>query len=159
MIENSRVAKIDSHHLVLDDGRILPRQICFVATSAQAPKLFKESELPINKSGFLKVNDQLFVVGYSNLFAAGDCCEFNNLSLPKAGVFAVRQGPIVFKNVLNLIDGKNQLFVYKPQKNFLTILVSGNGTAIASYRHFSFQGKLAWKLKDFIDRRFMAHFQ
>ncbi len=159
LIEKVRVQKIESHQLILDNGIALPRQICFVATSAQAPQIFNESNLPVNEKGFVKVDDQLFVQGYSNLLAAGDCCEFNNLSLPKAGVFAVREGPILFNNIYSFISGESKYQVYKPQKRYLTILITKPGQAIASFGNFTFQGKLAWRLKNYIDLKFMNRFR
>ncbi len=159
LIENRRVLKINSKSILLDDSSELARQICLIATSADAPKLFRDSNLPVDKDGFILVDRNLNVVGYKNLFAAGDCCDFIPRSLPKAGVFAVREGPAIFKNILNLLAGNNKLTVFKPQRNFLTIMVSGKNEAIASYRNFSFRGNLSWKLKDYIDRRFMTRFQ
>jgi selenide,water dikinase len=154
LIEGTRVVAIEREHLVLGNGRRMARQICLIGTSAQAPEIFRSSSLPTNAAGFVRVNADLRVEGYANLFAVGDCCHFSPEPLVKAGVFAVRQGPVLFRNLAKLIEGSDSLSDYKPQRHFLTIMVSGERRAIASYRGLAFDGWLAWKLKDLIDRRF-----
>jgi selenide,water dikinase len=158
-IEGQRVTKICEKSLVLDDGSEIPRQIVFVGVSAEAPKLFRESKLPINEDGFIQVDEFLRVLGHSNLFAAGDCCEFTPHHLPKAGVFAVREGPVLFENIKAKILDQTHLTKYIPQKHWLSILVSGESKAILCYRNFAIRGRIAWLLKDYIDRRFMRRFQ
>lgn len=159
VIEGQRVEKIEAKHVVLSDGRLLPRQICFVSTSAEAPAVFKNSNLPVNEFGFIKVDQNLKVLGSKNIFAAGDCSEFTPRSLPKAGVYAVREGPVLFKNIISLVKNDTKLVAYSPQRNFLKIYVSGRKQAIASYKNFCIQGRLAWQLKDYIDKTFMKRFQ
>ena len=159
LIEKVRVEKIEKTHLLLTDNTRVPRQICLIATSAQASDIFRRSKLPVDAEGFVRVNADLRIEGYENIFAAGDCCHFNPKALPKAGVFAVRQGPILSANIAALIRGTSKLSRYEPQAHFLTILASGKDRAIASYRNFSFEGFLAWKLKNFIDLRFMKRFK
>ncbi len=158
-IEGQRVKSINEKNLILDDETEIARQIVFVGVSAQAPELFRKSNLRINDNGFVQVNQFLQVLGQSNLFAAGDCCEFTPLPLAKAGVFAVREGPILFENIKAKILNQTQLKKYIPQKQWLSILVSGEREAILCYRNFAIRGRIAWLLKDYIDRRFMRRFQ
>lgn len=159
LIEGLRVEKINSDHFILSDGKEILRQIVLLATTASAPSIFKKSNLPISAAGFIQVDQHLNVCGIKNLFASGDCCEFTSYPLPKAGVFAVREAPIVFKNILTILNNETTLLSYIPQTQFLKILVSGNHQAIATYGKFAFKGWLAWLLKDYIDRRFMKRFQ
>jgi len=158
LFEGSRVQEQLENFLKLENGKLLPTTVSLIATSAQAPEWFKTSGLPVTTSGFICVQKDLLVEGQKNLFAAGDCCEFVLQPLPKAGVFAVRQGPILLENIKSLILRKPNLKSYKPQKDFLTILVSGHRTAIASKGSWSFEGRLAWILKKWIDQRFMKRF-
>ena len=48
---------------------------------------------------------------------------------------------------------------YVPQKRFLKLLNTGDGRAIAEYWGLAFQGRWCWKLKDYIDSRFMDMYQ
>jgi selenide,water dikinase len=158
-IEGQRVKTILDKKLLFEDGSELARQIIFVGVSAQAPEIFRNSNLKVNAGGFVQVNQFLQVLGHENLFAAGDCCEFTPRPLAKAGVFAVREGPILFENIKAKIMNQSQLIEYVPQKHWLSILVSGESKAILCYRNFAIRGRIAWLLKDYIDRRFMRRFQ
>ncbi len=159
LFEGRRIFSITDKKLIFEDETFLSRDICIMATHAEAPNLFAASGVPTNQQGFVRVNDSLLVDGFKNLFAAGDCCDFQSKSLPKAGVFAVREGPIVSQNIKNLLMDRKELIKFEPQNNFLTILVSGKKQAIASYGKWAYHGQLAWWLKYFIDLRFMRRFR
>ena len=158
-LEGQRVKSIGEKNLFLEDNTEVSRQIIFVGVSAQAPELFRKSNLKTNEDGFVQVNSFLQVLGHANLFAAGDCCEFTPQPLAKAGVFAVREGPILFENIKAKILNQTELKKYIPQKHWLSILVSGDREAILCYRNFAIRGRIAWLLKDYIDRRFMRRFR
>jgi NADH dehydrogenase FAD-containing subunit len=77
---------------------------------------------------------------------------------PKAGVYAVRQGPILWKNLHRVIHNR-ALREWKPQSGFLSLLNSGDDQAILEYKSCSAHGRWCWSLKDSIDRRFMNKHQ
>jgi selenide,water dikinase len=99
---------------------------------------------------------------YPNVFAGGDCVTMETYAdkkfPPKAGVYAVRQGPIIAQNLANSITGK-PLIKYVPQSGFLALLMTGDGKAIGTKFGIAFAGKWVWKMKDFIDAGFMKLFQ
>ena len=111
--------------------------------------------LPLDASGFVRVERTLEVEGCRDLFAVGDCA-----SLPfapwvrKAGVYAVREGPVLDANLRARLCG-GRLRAYRPQRDFLTLLNLGGGEAIAAKWGVAFRGRSAWRLKDWIDRRFV----
>jgi NADH dehydrogenase FAD-containing subunit len=51
-----------------------------------------------------------------------------------------------------------ELTVCRPQPNFLALLATGDGRAIASRGPFSAEGAWTWRWKDHIDRRFLRQF-
>lgn len=77
--------------------------------------------------------------------------------MPKSGVYAVRQGPIIAKN-LRAALGSHAATAFTPQKNVLYLLSTGDRHAIATRNGLSLSGKGFWYLKDYIDRRFIAQF-
>ena len=46
-----------------------------------------------------------------------------------------------------------------PQRGFLSILNPGDGRALLDYKGVVSHSRWAWRLKDWVDRRFMARYQ
>lgn len=107
-----------------------------------------------DSDNFLISDNRLFVS--ENALAMGDMVKINeNKDLPRAGVFAIRQAPILCNNLINLIKGNNALKEYKPQKNYLQILNTGGKKALLNKGKYSFNNILAFTIKDYIDRNYM----
>lgn len=78
--------------------------------------------LEISK-GYFRVNDFMQSTSAPNVFAGGDCItmktyeEWPKVFPGKAGVYAVRAGPIIAHNISALARGKPEEFnEYIPQK-------------------------------------------
>ncbi len=130
----------------------------FWVTQASAPIWITESGLATDSQGFIQVNDYLQAVSHPYIFAAGDIATMVNYPRPKAGVFAVRQGKPLFNNLQKALLSQ-PLQPYKPQKNYLSLIGTGDGKAIASWGNFGTgASRLLWNWKDKIDRQFMDRF-
>jgi pyridine nucleotide-disulfide oxidoreductase family protein len=116
----------------------------------------RRGALAVSERGFIRIDAQLRSVSHPQVFAVGDCAEWH-APLPKAGVYAVRMGPVLTHN-LRAALGAGALQTYRPQHQFLALLATGDGSAIASRGWFGAQGRWAWRWKDHIDRRFVARF-
>ncbi len=101
----------------------------------------------------------LQVGGHPTIFGAGDCVSITGYPwLPRAGVYAVRAGPVLAHNIRAYVGGA-PLTPYAPQPRWLSLMNTGDGRALLSYGGVVLHGWLAWWLKHGIDRRFMRRFQ
>ncbi len=123
------------------------------AESAGTPALARDGE------GFLLIRDTLQTVGFDSLFAVGDCARLvDHPWVPRAGVYAVRQGPILDRNLRALLAGR-ALVRYRPQSDFLSLLNLGDRQALGAKWGLAWAGRGAFWLKDRIDRAFVMRFQ
>ena len=144
--------------LTLEDGARLPCDaFAWVAGAASLP-LFGAG-LERDARGFVKVRETLQAVGHDDIFAVGDCASLVTApDLAKAGVYAVREGPVLARNLRARLAGR-PLHPYSPQRDFLSLLNLGDGRAVASKWGISAEGEWAWRLKDRIDRRFVLRYR
>lgn len=136
------------------DDREIPCDLPVLAVGVFPPGLFRDSRLPTDESGGIRVDRYLRSAGDGRLFGGGDCVSFRGKSLPKLGVFAVRQGPVIFRNLQASLAG-SALHEYRPQKRYLYVLNLGDGTGLAVYGRLSWRGRTSWRLKHCIDERFV----
>lgn len=153
----SKVVDISRNLLTLDNGEHHEADEILLVTDAAAPAWLAQNGLATDVGGFVRVNECLQSVSHNNIFAAGDVASVDNHPRPKAGVFAVRQGPPLIRNLVNSLTGKS-LVPFIPQKSFLSLISTGDKFAIAAKQGMSLKGQWVWRWKDWIDRRFMAKF-
>lgn len=153
------VARVSADSLELAGGGSMPADLVLWATGAAPLPLLGRTGLPLDAQGFLRVEPTLQVEGTPEVFATGDCATISASPwIPKAGVYAVRQGPILVHNLRAFLGGTS-LRRYRPQRGFLSLFNLGDGSAIGSKGPLSVEGRWVWRLKDRIDRRFVERFR
>jgi len=157
---NFDVAKVDAEGVSDASGSTIKLDEVLWVTAARAPEWPGQSGLATDDRGFIKVTPSLQSVSHSNVFAAGDIASLPGKGVAKAGVFAVRQAPVLFANLRRAVAGENEnLQQYHPQKNFLTLISVGRQSAIASRNGIVIKGDWVWRWKDWIDKGFMQKFR
>lgn len=151
------VCEVTANAVRCESGLVVECDRTFWVTNAAAPPWLQESQLALTDSGFLAVNDNLQTLSHPNVFAAGDVATMVNHKRPKAGVFAVRQGPPLYENLKRYVTGQ-PLKPFKPQKRYLNIIDTDTETAIASWGPFAIHSKWCRRWKNSIDQKFMALF-
>jgi selenide, water dikinase len=154
-----RVAAVTAEEIVIADGGRVPSRLTVWLTGAVAWPLFQGSGLPLDERGFLLLDDALRSLADPRIFAVGDCGTLaSHPDTPKAGVYAVREGPVLWQSLKAAITGGEPPH-YTPQQGFLSILNTADGRALLDYKGIVSHSRWAWRLKDAIDRRFMARYQ
>jgi selenide,water dikinase len=156
---NARVIGSDKETLQLESGERLAYGAVLWATNAAPPDLIRDSGLRLNQDGFLLVSDTLQSLSDPAIFGTGDCISIDSHpELPKNGVYAVREGAILFDNVSRFL--KDQTLVrFSPQRHCLCLLNTSDSSAVLTYGSFAWKGRPARWLKDHIDQIWMDQFR
>lgn len=153
-----RVKKIRTGFVTDTSGKTRAFDIILVAVGVNPSPVFKVSGIPTGPDGGMRVNRYLQSIRYNNIFGSGDCIWFQEAPLDKVGVYAVRQNPVLFHNLTAALDG-SEFLPFIPQRDYLLILNLGDGTGIFYKRSICFNGRIAFIIKDYIDRNFMRKFK
>jgi selenide,water dikinase len=155
LIEGADVVEITADGLVLGDGETIKSDFTTGAAGAKPHDWVSNLDLDIHE-GFITVNSAL-QSSNPDVFAVGDCAHLGFDPRPKAGVYAVREAPVLLDNLRARLSG-GDLRPYKPQKDYLKLISLGGKSALAERFGTARQGPLLWKLKNHIDRTFMNQF-
>jgi len=157
LMEGVRVDGYRDGAVWLEGGNSVAGDRFVVVTGVEAPRWVAESGLAVDERGFVCVDDRLRSCSHDDVFAAGDLAAMRDQPRAKAGVFAVRQGPVLAENLRRAVQGR-ALRRYRAQSRFLVLVGTGDGRAVASRGDWAAEGRWVWWWKDWIDRRFMKRF-
>jgi len=149
-----RATAIEAGAVLLDDGSRLPAALTVGAAGAQPQGWLADTGLALT-DGAVTVDRHLRSVTDPRVFAAGDCAHMAESPRPRAGVFAVRQAPVLWHN-LRAALGAGRPRPYRPQRDYLKLISTGGKGAVADKWGRTLDGGWLWWLKDRIDARFMA---
>lgn len=150
------VARVEEGMLHFADGGTAAFDALLWATGAGAQPWVAQSGLAC-VDGFVHVDSHLRSVSHPHVFAAGDIATDPLQPRAKAGVYAVRQGPVLAENLLRTEAGQ-PLAAYVAQQGHLSLVSTGGRHALAAWRGMTWEGDWVWRWKDAIDRRFMQRF-
>lgn len=149
-----RVAEVYKEGLRCDNGEQYRFDEILWVTDAIAPSWLADAGLTVDDKGFMRVNETLQSISHPDVFAAGDIAAVDQHPREKAGVFAVRQGRPLARNLRQALLGREPI-PFTPQKKWLALISTGDQYAVASRGNWYMAGRLLWSWKDWIDRRFM----
>jgi len=155
VLNECEATDVSATEVVCKTGKRVPFTECIWCTQASAQSWLKDTGLDLDPNGFIAVHPTLQSTNTPNVFACGDVAAVLEHPRPKAGVFAVRQGPPAAENMRRaLLD--LALVPFTPQILFLGIIGTGDGYGIASKGDtLALEGQWLWELKDLIDRKWM----
>jgi pyridine nucleotide-disulfide oxidoreductase family protein len=129
--------------------------VVILASGPRARDWPRDSGLAADERGYVRVKRTLQSVSHPEVFAAGDCASVEGSPEPKSGVYAVRQGAVLHRNLVAAV-ADNALTDYEPGRRALAILSCGGRYALATWGDWAAEGRWVWHWKDRIDRRWVA---
>ena len=157
IIEQDYSKEVQTGRITLESGAIHEADIIFLAIGVKPSTIFKDSGLPTGPDGGLLVNKYLQCTEHPEIFGGGDCIYFQDHPLDKVGVYAVRENPVLYHNLMATLEG-DELHPFDPGGSYLLIFNTGGGKGILGKNSLIFSGRLAFMIKDYIDRKFMKEF-
>jgi NADH dehydrogenase FAD-containing subunit len=158
LVLHSPVVRVESELVTTAEGKQIPYDFLIHATGLRPPGLLRATGLPTRADGALLVDSYLRSVADPRIFGGGDCIALEGRELAKVGVYAIREAPILYHNLLASLQGR-PLRCFRPQRRYLLILNLGDGTGLLTWGRFSWHSRLAFWLKDRIDRAFLRKYQ
>jgi selenide,water dikinase len=155
LITGAQVAQVQAGAVVLADGRSLASDFTLGVAGARPQGWLAGTGLALT-GGFVTVHETLQSSDPA-VFAVGDCAHLAHAPRPKAGVFAVREAPVLLANLRAALSG-GAMRQYHPQRDYLKLISTGGQAAVADKFGLRLEGAWLWRRKDRIDRAFMREF-
>jgi len=153
-----RVVAVEPNLLVCEPQEEVGFDAAIWVTNAAPAPWLRQTGLATDELGFITVSKYLQSLSHPFVFAAGDVAALAGHRLAKSGVFAVREGPPLARNLRHACRGE-PLERYRPQRQHLALISTGDKHAVASRGRWNAEGALIWRLKNYIDRRWMRMYQ
>ena len=164
----TRVACVEAGAVRLDGGERVEADAVLWATGSEGPDLFRRSGLAVTEDGFARVRRGLWAVGDPRVFVAGDAAAVEgHEGLPRIGVHAVKQGPVLRENVGRVVgavlDGRPlsevSLRPFRPYPAAPLVLSTGERTAWYAVGPVALRGRPFLRLKHAVDRRWIDQYR
>lgn len=150
--EDCPISRIEGDRLLSADEPVWRGQRLLLASGAAAWPWLAHSGLGCDEQGFVLIAPTLQSYTHPRIFAVGDCASLAGAR--KSGVYAVRQGPVLAANLAAALRGL-PLRRYRPQRQSLALLATGDGGALLDWYGHSAGGQLLGRWKDYLDRSFI----
>ncbi len=157
VVANNPIVRVEPGRLIAADGAEIGFDEALWVTEAAGAPWLAETGLPLDQRGFVIIDATYQTPVDPAVFAAGDIATMPAHPRDRAGVSAVRAGPPLADNLRRALAGQKPRRAV-PQRQALALIGTGDGHAVASRGPFAAYGRSLWRLKDWIDRRWMRRY-
>lgn len=161
-VTDTPIVRVEPGRLIGADGSAIEFDEALWVTEAAGAPWLADTGLPLDERGFVVIDETLRSPADPAVFAAGDIATMPAHRREKAGVYAVRAGPPLADNLRRALAGQRPRRAV-PQTRALALIGTGDGGAVASRGPLAAHGdgvagRMLWRLKDWIDRRWMRRY-
>ncbi len=149
VLRNTAVTDIKKNSVRFGEGIIKTPNIIWAA-GVKASSLLDTLNVEQDRTGRIKVNKNLSVPGYPNIYVVGDAAYLEDESrepLPALAPVAMQQGEFLGKLLSGKQNVKDASFHYTDKGTMATI---GRAKAVAKLKNFNVSGFLAWLMWSFV---------
>ncbi|HWF20459.1 MAG TPA: NAD(P)/FAD-dependent oxidoreductase [Verrucomicrobiae bacterium] len=156
-----RVQNIGERCVQLPDREIRAANIIWAAGVSATP-LTNKMAVELDRAGRIKVNPDLSIPGYANVFAIGDmalCMQPDGKPVPGVSPSAMQEARHVARIIEDELDGKNgkrPAFLYWDKGTMATI---GRSAAVAQIKKLQLSGWIAWMMWLVVHLLFLVGFR
>jgi sulfide:quinone oxidoreductase len=116
--------------ITFEDDSILPSDLTLFISGGDGLQLIKESDLPLNETGFIKIDEGCGVEGFPHIYAIGDAAAIVELPwAAKQGHVAEVMADVATYNFNNAVTGKESRKNYHDSLHIICVMDSGDGAA------------------------------
>lgn len=142
----ARVAELSRRGLRLNSGAIIPADVVVWTIGHVPPAGLRDSGLALDERGFVEVDATLRSVSHPDVFVAGASADTGTVLTDNVAAFCSDAPSPRFRR-------------YQPPGRQFTLLDCGDGSALLGYGAIAREGRMAMRLKDSLDRRFLSRYQ
>ncbi len=125
-----KMKRFESDGIVFEDDSKIESDFTMFIPAGNGHEVFKNSDLPLNEAGLIKVNDYCEVEGCENVYAVGDSVALEGPDWrAKQGHIAEVMARNVAYNLEQKLKGSSDRKGYKEHINILCVMDSGDGAA------------------------------
>jgi sulfide:quinone oxidoreductase len=125
-----KIKMFESDGVIFEDDSKLPSDFIMFIPAGDGHEVVKNSDLPQNAAGFIKINDYCEVEGFSDIYAIGDVAALEGPEWrAKQGHIAEVMARNVAHNIDVKLSGKGVKKGYQEHLNILCVMDSGDGAA------------------------------
>jgi NADH:quinone reductase (non-electrogenic) len=156
LFEGTNVVRVDSDRVSLEDGTVLPFDVCVWCAGLEAPPVVRNLPVPHGHGGRLKVTPELELPGHAGVFAVGDVIEFEDpethLLVPGTAQAALAEARVAGANLVARANGTPlEAFRYRERSAIVQV---GVGRAAAAVRRWTLWGRPASLLKSLVQKEY-----
>jgi NADH dehydrogenase len=155
---NTPVTELGKGKVTFSEGVVETPNLIWAAGVAASP-LLSSLETEQDKTGRVKVNEDLSIPGHPDIFVLGDAAHFeqDGTALPALAPVAIQQGKYIAELLKKEASPeKRKAFQYIDKGTMATV---GRAKAVADIRGFKFSGFFAWLLWCFVHILFLIGFR
>jgi len=131
-----KIKAFEKDAVVFEDQSRLKSDLIIYISGGEGHNVIKESKLPLNAAGFIKINELCRVEGHRNIYAMGDIAEISGHEwAAKQGHIAEVMADVSTYNVHNELTGKGKRKSYWEKLHIVCVMDSGDGAAFVVRNH------------------------